>query len=174
MAGSSFLPSEQDSHGVNDAERDLSAFSIHILEDPERAIEQLIALTQAGDPVHFGELVTFQGQSGLNSNYTPGDTLHLQTVWQADQLTQEPLIVFVHLLNDEGAWIAGWDRLDVTPESWGIGDVFALNHELAIPPDAPPGLYKVTGGWYSPVTGDSFVYREGHDQVQLGQIEIND
>ena len=95
-------------------------------------------------------------------------------MWQADQGAQEPFIVFVHLLNDGGEWFAGWDRLDVTPESWGMGDVFALNHELAIPADAPPGTYKVTAGWYSPVTGARLFTGEGNDQIQLGKIQIQD
>jgi 4-amino-4-deoxy-L-arabinose transferase-like glycosyltransferase len=151
---------------------ELSHFSVRMLQDPNQATKQLLASTVASEPVKFGDLVTFRGQSELESTYLPGQTIRLTTIWQANQVAAEPLIVFVHLLNDQGEWVAGWDKLDVAPEYWGQGDVFALNHELVIPEDARPGVYQVTAGWYSPVTGDRLLAGEGDGQVLLGDIEI--
>ena len=68
----------------------------------------------------------------------------------------------------------GWDKLDVTPESWGVGDVFALNHTLAIPEDAPPGTYHINAGWYSPVTGNRLLTGDGDDHVFLGEVKIRE
>jgi hypothetical protein len=119
-------------------------------------------------------LVTLQGQSGLEGNYIPGETIHLQTVWQANSVATEPFIVFVHLLDDTGKWFAGWDKLDVSAENWGQDDVFALNHALTIPADAPPGAYQITAGWYSPVTGARLQTGNGNDQLLLGEITLAD
>lgn len=152
----------------------LSNFSVRVLQDPAQATRQLLASTAASEPLQFGGLVTIRGQSGLENSYSPGEMIHLTTVWQADQVTAEPFVVFVHLLNEEGEWIAGWDKLDVAPGYWGVGDVFALNHALVIPDDASPGTYQVTAGWYSPVTGDRLLTGEGEGQVRLGEIKIED
>jgi hypothetical protein len=150
----------------------LSNFSVRVLQDPGQAARQLLASTMASKPEQFGGLVTIRGQSGLENSYSPGETIRLTTVWQANQVMAEPFIVFVHLLNEEGEWVAGWDKLDVAPQYWGEGDVFALNHELVTPDDAPPGTYRVTVGWYSPVTGNRLLTGEGEGQVLLGEIEI--
>jgi 4-amino-4-deoxy-L-arabinose transferase-like glycosyltransferase len=150
----------------------LSSFSIFTLQHPEQAAERLMAVEQTGQPQLFGELVTLQGQHNLQDEYMPGETIQLQTVWGANRVAAEPFVVFVHLLDDAGNWFAGWDKLDVSPESWRPGDVFALNHELTIPTDAPPGTYHITTGWYSPITGVRLQTSDGNDQVLLGEIRL--
>jgi hypothetical protein len=166
------LAEDQAQNAANLDAGNLSNFSVRVLQDPDQATKQLLASTTASEPEQFGGLVTIRGKSGLENSYLSGETIHLTTVWQADQVATEPLIVFVHLLNDQGEWVAGWDKLDVAPEYWGEGDIFALNHALDIPDNAPPGTYLVTAGWYSPVTGDRLLTGKNDGQVFLGEIEI--
>lgn len=166
------LAKDQPQTAANLDAGNLSNFSVRVLQDPDQATKQLLASTTASEPEQFGGLVTIRGKSGLENSYLSGETIHLTTVWQADQVATEPLIVFVHLLNDQGEWVAGWDKLDVAPEYWGEGDIFALNHALDIPDNAPPGTYLVTAGWYSPVTGDRLLTGKNDGQVFLGEIEI--
>jgi 4-amino-4-deoxy-L-arabinose transferase-like glycosyltransferase len=151
---------------------EVPAFTPYVLLEPKKAIEQLLASNSALDPVQLGGIVTFRGGDVLEDSFSPGETIHLRTVWQADNVPNEPTIVYVHLLNDAGEWVAGWDKLDVAPESWGAGDVFALNHTLAIPADAPLGTYHINVGWYSPVTGTRLLIVDGDDHIPLGEVKI--
>lgn len=84
--------------------------------------------------------------------YRKGETINLQTTWRVLTPPAEPLVMYVHLLDAEGKWIAGWDDLDIPVEGWREGDVFALKHQIAIPGDIPGGTYTITIGWYSPLT----------------------
>lgn len=151
---------------------ELSTFSVYTLQHPNQAMEQLLATGLIDQSEQFGGLVSLRGQRGLEDNYKPGETIHFQTLWQADKVTTEPFIVFVHLLDETGTWFAGWDRLDVSPESWKPGDVFALNHVLTIPADAPSGAYQITTGWYSPITDIRLKTSDDADQIILGEITL--
>jgi len=153
---------------------EVSAFTTYVVQEPKQAIERLLASNSARDPVQLGGIVTLRGGDVLEDFFVPGETIHLRTLWQADDVPNDPTIVFVHLLNDAGEWVAGWDKLDVASESWGVGDVFALNHTLTIPTDAPPGTYHINVGWYSPVTGIRLLTVDGDDHILLGEVKIGE
>ncbi len=170
----SWTPLLSEENTVNLDNSELSSFSVYTLQHPDQAMERLLATEPASQPRQFGDLVTLQGLRGLEDNYVPGETIQMQTVWQANSVATEPFIVFVHLLDDTGTWFAGWDRLDVSPENWGPGDVFALNHALTIPADVPPGAYHITAGLYSPISGARLQTGDGNDQILLGEITLTD
>ncbi|MBN1580073.1 MAG: hypothetical protein JXA89_05180, partial [Anaerolineae bacterium] len=82
----------------------------------------------------------------------PGDTLTAFTYWQILDENARPLKLFVHLLDQNGAYSGGQDRLDVWYENWRPGDQFAQVQEIVLAPGTKPGDYQVEIGWYSPGT----------------------
>ena len=74
----------------------------------------------------------------------------------------------MHLLDPQGALVAGSDRFDVDAFTLQPGDRFLQRHVF----EAPPGLYKVEIGLYNPATGVRYLTSEGSDAVQLGEISI--
>ncbi len=108
-------------------------------------------------PANFGRQLAFLGYSYDRDAVERGTEWRLTTWWQVLAPRPAPLAIFVHLLGDDNAVIAGWDGLQTSPEGWQRGDVFAQVHALRVPTDAPPGLLRVELGAYSPVTLERLV-----------------
>ena len=81
-----------------------------------------------------------------------GKTWRVNTYWRVLAPNQEPLALFIHVLDDANTVRAGWDGLYVSPESWETGDVFIQAHLLHLPGDMPTGRQRVELGVYSPIT----------------------
>ncbi len=82
--------------------------------------------------------------------------LAVKLVWQslAPLTTSEK--VFVHLVGPDGSLIAQSDALPAGgygTEQWVEGEVVIDEHRLALPPDLPPGDYRLRVGMYDPATG---------------------
>ncbi len=103
--------------------------------------------------VNLEDQAMLLGYSLDNASYRPGDTIHLTLYWQALQEMSENYKVFVHF-TDEGSttMFAQHDGDPVegfTPTTrWLPGEIVADHHELQIPPEAPPGTYKLFTGMY--------------------------
>ncbi len=158
---------------------DTPALTIYRLPDSRDAAQTLIAGNPAnptgwasqtvllpGERPVVGGAVTLRARRIAGLAFQPGETIRLQTVWEVQAVPRPPLLVFVHLIDVQGGLRAGWDDLDVPPEGWQPGDVFALNHELAIPPGLPPGDYFIYTGFYSPETLARLPVRLGDEPVR--------
>ncbi|GAB4482739.1 MAG: hypothetical protein Kow00124_31800 [Anaerolineae bacterium] len=158
---------------------DTPALTIYRLPSSQDAAQTLIA----GNPTNptgwasqtvllpeerpvVGGVVALRARRIAGLVFQPGETIRLQTVWEVQAVPSPPLLVFVHLIDAQGGLRAGWDDLDVPPEGWQPGDVFALNHELAIPPDLPPGDYFIYTGFYSPETLARLPVRLGDEPIR--------
>jgi hypothetical protein len=103
--------------------------------------------------VNLEDQVMLLGYSLNRDSYRPGDAMHLTLYWQALQEMSENYKVFVHFM-DEGSttMFAQQDGDPVegfTPTTrWLPGEIVADHHELHIPPEAPPGTYKLFTGMY--------------------------
>lgn len=75
---------------------------------------------------------------------------------------------FIHLLDAQGALVAGSDRFDIDPYTLRPGDRFLQKHVL----EAPPGRFAIAVGLYDPATGVRYQTSEGGDAFQLGEISI--
>ena len=121
-----------------------------IMEDVLASLEEPMPLVAV--PAVFDHSLEFLGYRLLSpEGVSPGQDLELGTVWR---VTAEmppamgDLQMFVHLLDAEGQWRGGQDRLDLEPLAWEAGDVLLQYHRLNVPGDAVAGKYQVTLGLY--------------------------
>ncbi len=113
----------------------------------------------------------------------PGDTLHLILTWQATRPFYRDWKLFVHLLDSSGQMVAQTDPLagagaeqeDYFTGRWDPGELIRDDVALTIPPDAPPGPYRLALGLYDgdtlerlPVVGreDGQVVLENRDSTE--------
>ncbi len=136
-------------------------FTVYRLPDGEAAGERMaendvaeweLGFTLVDYDLRFDEAITPMRHDIEKWIYTPGETILLQSTWQVLTPPSEPIVMYVHLLDSNGRWIAGWDDLDVPVEGWVSGDIFTLKHDILIPGDLPGGTYTLTVGWYSPIS----------------------
>ena len=102
----------------------------------------------------------FAALQGYNLEETavgPGETLHLELVWQALETAPQSYRVFVHLLDGDGNLVT---QSDAVPDNWTRpttgwvpGEYIRDRHTLAVPPDAPFPPYRLRLGWYDAATG---------------------
>jgi len=94
----------------------------------------------------------------------PGDSVEVTVVWQAQQQLETDYTAFAHLVDEAGQGWAGDDHQPhdgLYPTSaWGTGEMVRDEFTLAVPADAPAGLYDVQVGWYNPATGERLLVAE--------------
>lgn len=117
--------------------------STRIFELPE--VARLVTATLGGAIRLYGADIT-----------RDGDALTVRLVWQslAPLTTSEK--VFVHLVGPDGSLLAQSDALPAGgygTEQWVEGEVVSDEHRLMLPPDPPPGRYRLRIGMYDPATG---------------------
>ena len=78
----------------------------------------------------------------------PGEALQIATVWQIREEPQEELVLFTHVLDENGAPLAQDDRLDAPTHGWQAGDIVIQLHTLQLPADLAPGAYRLAVGFY--------------------------
>ena len=119
--------------------------------DPDNHGKQLAYPVRFGDQVELLAYTTSFGSEGRTS-LRLGGTLTVVTYWRITAANQQPLQIFVHLLDVGGTYRGGEDRLDVWYENWRAGDLFVQVHRVALDAGASPGEYQVEVGWYRPET----------------------
>jgi hypothetical protein len=88
----------------------------------------------------------------------PGGAAQLLTFWTAlesgpsSTIYGEPALrTFVHLLDEDQAFVGGADALGAAPDTWLAGDTIVQLHHLRFP--SGRGVYAVEVGWYVPPDG---------------------
>jgi hypothetical protein len=88
---------------------------------------------------------------------SPGDTVPVSLYWEALRRPADDYVVFIHLLNEAGEWVAGSDQKpfqgQYTTLAWLPGEIVPDNHNLLLPPDLSPGDYRLNVGLYQPESG---------------------
>jgi hypothetical protein len=114
--------------------------------------------------------------------YRPGDTLQLTLYWLGLQETSQNYKVFVHLM-DQGLTTM-WAQHDGDPGEgftpttrWLSGEVVTDHHSLYIPPETPPGTYKLFTGMYEWETVRNLTIltpeaASPNNRVPLGEVEV--
>jgi hypothetical protein len=100
------------------------------------------------------------------------DYIRVTAAWQAEQPYLPDYTVFVQLLDvDTNLRMAGTDTQPLKGEwptsRWARGEVVVDDYLVAIPPDLPPGFYKIIVGLYSPNTGERLQLADGGDHWLL-------
>ena len=81
----------------------------------------------------------------------PGDVLDVATYWQVRQTTDRPLYLSVHMLDSN---VAMWSQDDhplgggYLSVLWVPGEIISDTSRLRLPPDMPPGQYRLELGVY--------------------------
>jgi hypothetical protein len=153
--------------------------------DPEDHGQRLAYPVQFGDGDLALDLLAYERLADASSadeasgdEASAGAPLTLLTYWRVRRAARSaaPLKLFVHLLDAQGEYVAGEDRLDVWHDNWQAGDLFVQVHELRLPADAAPGRYQVELGIYMPETmGRLPVKREDAtiaDRVLLAPLDV--
>lgn len=114
-------------------------------------------------------------------SFRRGETIYLTLYWRARGPVSRNYSAFTHLLNSEGKFCSGMDKLlgeGFYPTSrWPPGEIYWQDYPLPIPPELPEGRYLIEIGLYNlenmerlPVLDET-----GHsvsDRVILAMIEI--
>jgi hypothetical protein len=123
----------------------------------------------------LGPTIRLIGHSLSTGRLAPGDSIEFGLYWQA--LAKPPLdyTIFVHVLDAEGQNVAGWDtmpRQNTFPTTeWPVRRVIDDVHRVLLPPDLPPGEYRVALGMYYWPTGERLpVYGPDGDEVPDSRI----
>ncbi len=97
--------------------------------------------------------------------------ISLTTTW-LKQSPPEPVKLFIHLIAPDGGIAAQWDGLTVPWEGWRSGDWLRQTHQLDLPENAAPGVYRLFVGLYHPETGTRWLLPDGADALLLGEITV--
>lgn len=105
-------------------------------------------------------VMRFEGAEVIRAEVIPSDgRLQLMLDWRATSDFAEDYTTFVQLFNEKGEKLEpqGDGRAlqgDFSPRWWRIGDVIRDDgYVIQLPPDLPPGRYKIKFGLYRPNDG---------------------
>jgi hypothetical protein len=132
--------------------------------------------------VNLEDQVKLLGYDVDQGTYRPGDRLELTLYWLGLQDMSQNYKVFVHFL-DEGLSTM-WAQQDGDPAGgftpttrWMAGEVVVDEHALYIPPETPPGTYKLFTGMYEweTVRNLAILTPEAatpNNRILLGEVEV--
>jgi hypothetical protein len=96
--------------------------------------------------------------------------------WEADKGAARPYTVFTQLLNEQNEIIAQQDNWPVNgqwpPTCWSGGETVADSYRLSLPPDLPPGQYRLVAGLYDAATGERLLTEDGLDGVVIWETAV--
>lgn len=126
------------------------------------------------DERRLNQAVRWLGYDLPSTSARPGETLPLTFYWAADAAPPADWTTFIHLLDAGGEKVAQVDRVPVgvfyPPTLWRPGQMLADQYELTLPPDLPPGRYRLIFGAYS---GDQrFQWADGRGEQELAEIIV--
>jgi hypothetical protein len=101
----------------------------------------------------LGDQIALRGYDVSDDALEPGGTLSLTLYWQAMAEVDRDYTVFIHFLDESGEVSAQQDAPPVGgnyPSSlWEEGETVKDVHDILLPPDLPPGRYRIALGLYS-------------------------
>ena len=102
-------------------------------------------------PAVFGEGIALRGFTWLAPPHR-GEPARLALHWQAHAAAPLDYVLFAHVIGPDGQR-AGQADLPLATSTWLPGSYPATELPLALPADAPAGMYRVVVGLYSPADG---------------------
>ncbi|MGB9777208.1 MAG: glycosyltransferase family 39 protein [Anaerolineae bacterium] len=127
----------------------------------------------------FGQEILLQGYAIGEGPFAPGDVVPVTLFWEADAPPGR-YKVFLHLMDEEGNLVAQNDaepRGDLSPTFiWPVGERVIDRHGVYLPPDLPPGRYRLKVGMYRLDTGERLPLTldggPAGDSLELGEVAI--
>ena len=124
---------------------------LDLVASPERRVDGLL-----------GEEMRLAGYNLAPAQILPGQVMTVTLFWQPQKDLVENYSSYVHLVDDAGKGVAQSDHRpggDYYPSSlWRPGEMLRDRHQLVLPGDLTPGVYRLVAGMYS-----------SPDMVPLGQ-----
>jgi hypothetical protein len=125
--------------------------------------------------------MTLTGYTLPPGPYAPGAVVPVTLQWEAVSAPRAAYTLFVHLVAEDGTI---WGQHDAPPASvptdrWRPGERMLELCMPALKPDAPPGRYSVTLGWYEYPSLRRSTLDQGSagapaaDFITLGEIEVS-
>lgn len=144
-------------------------FDVRLLE---RDRSFTLPITPTLDITFSDPAITLVGAQFPPGTQRPGSPLPVTLYWRAATTTDHLYTVFVRLEALNGQPLT---QIDSAPQgggmptaSWATGQIIEDVYPLTIPPDTPPGAYRVVVGLYDPLDGAHLIdTATGEDQVDL-------
>jgi hypothetical protein len=128
--------------------------------------------------IAFLDNISLVGYRYSHRQLRPGDRFVVELYWQARGPVTRDYTVFVHLLDEHERTFGGEDRPPVPPtRAWQPGAIVTVRHTLTVAADAPPGLYQVEIGLYTPEDLQRLPLREapgaeGADRILFRHVRV--
>ena len=126
----------------------------------------------------FGGELALVGLGLSSARPAPGDELEVVLYWQALDQAGPSYTAFVHLVDAEGHGVAGVDEPVLgglyQPDLWPQGTTMPDRHRLSLPPDLPPGRYRLDLGLYYPGQADRPLSVSGRDRFPLASLTVGE
>jgi hypothetical protein len=126
----------------------------------------------------FNEELALTGFALSPANPAPGDEVEVTLHWQALDLAGPAYTAFLHLVRSDGTGVVGVDepvlRGLYQPDLWPKDQAFPDRHRLALPPDLPPGRYRLDLGLYYPGQPEQRLPVEGKDYLPLVSLSVGE
>jgi hypothetical protein len=128
-------------------------------------------------PINFGGQIKLLTGTVEPLYVSAGQPVTATLYWQAARVPDKDYTVFVQMLDAHGQQVANADSMPQAnryPTSfWDANEIVPDAHRIDLPPDLPPGEYRIIVGWYDLATGVRLP-REGTpaDYVQIANLEV--
>lgn len=117
----------------------------------------------------LGRYFAFRGYTLQDDVITATRRLSFDLYWQSLAPTDRNYTVFTQVLGPDGQV---WAQQDNQPQAnryptsaWQMGDRVVDSYMLTLPPDAPPGGYRLIIGMYNPQTGERLPLSSATDPI---------
>jgi hypothetical protein len=108
----------------------------------------------------------------------PGDDLEITLYWQALEQAGPAYTAFLHLLATGGTGVAGVDEPVLhglyQPDLWPKGETLPDRHRLTLPPDLPPGRYRLDLGLYPTGQPEALLPVADGDRLPLATLIVGE
>jgi hypothetical protein len=108
--------------------------------------------------VRFGPSIWLVGYELTTPERAPGETIEVILYWRALAYLDRQYTIFMHVRNDAGETVAGWDmmpRYNTFPTTdWPLIERIDDVHIVPLSQDLPPGEYTIALGMYDWATGE--------------------
>jgi hypothetical protein len=136
-------------------------------QEPLRAVEPA--------DIRWGAGISLAGYTLAGGPYQPDAAVPIVLEWRAREALSRDFTLFVHLIAEDGTI---WGQHDQAPtiaptSRWQPGASYVELFCPRLPPDAPPGRYRVNIGWYEyPSLRRLALMGAAGDYLTLGDIEV--
>jgi hypothetical protein len=138
--------------------KEMPGLEIKYQLEPFGSLVQVVgpAMTKAPDHdqrIRLSEEVLLIGYDQEPQHPRPGQELRVTLYWQTQGELEGVCSSFVHLVDEEGRGVAGSDQqpggVFYPTDLWRPGEILRDEHVFTVPPETPPGRYRLLVGMYS-------------------------